>query len=126
MGGCGDASICCTTHSWQGWRQPLQGHDMQGMPQVESGVACGSARCCYVLPTFASLASHNCPQDYEGGDKMRVLPCQHRFHSECVDQWLSNRHPVCPVCKADAHPPATGVLAGAGRGRAGQEGRGVM
>ncbi|PSC73339.1 receptor homology transmembrane domain-and RING domain-containing 2-like isoform X1 [Micractinium conductrix] len=49
-----------------------------------------------------------CLEDYEGGDKMRVLPCQHRFHSECVDQWLSNRHPVCPVCKADAHPPATG------------------
>jgi RING-H2 zinc finger domain len=37
------------------------------------------------------------------GDKQRVLPCQHRFHMECIDQWLSARRPLCPICKCANH-----------------------
>jgi hypothetical protein len=50
-----------------------------------------------------------CLEGYAGGDKLRVLPCQHRYHSGCIDQWLSGRRPLCPVCKADAHPPPAAV-----------------
>ena len=39
------------------------------------------------------------------GEKLRVLPCNHRFHTECIDQWLSSRKPLCPVCKHDALRP---------------------
>ncbi|KAL4424011.1 hypothetical protein ABPG75_001312 [Micractinium tetrahymenae] len=57
-----------------------------------------------------------CLESYCHGEKLRVLPCQHRYHSECVDTWLANRHPICPVCKADAHArtPDSDVEAGAG------------
>lgn len=53
-----------------------------------------------------------CLEDYEIGDKLRILPCQHEFHTVCIDQWLMTRRPFCPVCKRDANtksadPPAS-------------------
>ena len=39
-----------------------------------------------------------CISDYEKGDKLRVLPCKHLFHVDCVDQWLSV-NATCPLCR---------------------------
>ncbi|CAH8253233.1 unnamed protein product [Arabidopsis lyrata] len=53
-----------------------------------------------------------CLEDYIVGDKLRVLPCSHKFHVSCVDSWLISWRTFCPVCKRDARtsadePPAT-------------------
>ncbi|XVF34495.1 hypothetical protein REPUB_Repub18cG0063600 [Reevesia pubescens] len=42
-----------------------------------------------------------CLAEYEEGDKIRVLPCQHEFHMSCVDKWLKEIHGVCPLCRGD-------------------------
>ncbi|XVE71568.1 hypothetical protein DITRI_Ditri10aG0161600 [Diplodiscus trichospermus] len=44
-----------------------------------------------------------CLAEYEEGDKIRVLPCQHEFHMSCVDKWLKEIHGVCPLCRGDVH-----------------------
>lgn len=41
-----------------------------------------------------------CLEDFQAGDRLRVLPCFHRYHSGCVDNWFS-RSRLCPVCKHD-------------------------
>jgi len=43
-----------------------------------------------------------CLGDYEGDEELRLLPCGHCFHAECVDAWLQiNR--ICPMCKVDVY-----------------------
>ena len=49
------------------------------------------------------------PAACRDGNKLRVLPCKHRFHIECIDQWLSSRKPLCPICKWEATQPFVAV-----------------
>ncbi|XVF18040.1 hypothetical protein REPUB_Repub10bG0177200 [Reevesia pubescens] len=42
-----------------------------------------------------------CLEDYKDGEILKVLPCQHDFHSSCVDSWLTKWGTFCPVCKLD-------------------------
>lgn len=52
---------------------------------------------------------HICLVEYEEGDRVRVLPCQHEYHMSCVDKWLKEVHGVCPLCRGDVR----GVMEGA-------------
>lgn len=39
-----------------------------------------------------------CLSDYNEGDKIKSLPCQHHFHLGCIDEWF-NVDDICPLCK---------------------------
>uniref|UniRef100_A0A8C4QGS1 Ring finger protein 150 n=1 Tax=Eptatretus burgeri TaxID=7764 RepID=A0A8C4QGS1_EPTBU len=41
-----------------------------------------------------------CIEGYKSSEEVRVLPCKHVFHKNCVDPWLVN-HRTCPMCKLD-------------------------
>ncbi|KAF9971137.1 hypothetical protein BGZ73_005982 [Actinomortierella ambigua] len=42
-----------------------------------------------------------CLDDYEINDCLRLLPCGHEYHAECIDIWLTRKSTQCPLCKCD-------------------------
>ncbi|PVU89605.1 hypothetical protein BB561_005263 [Smittium simulii] len=42
-----------------------------------------------------------CIEDFSVGNKLRILPCNHKFHASCIDPWLLNQSALCPICKVD-------------------------
>ena len=47
-----------------------------------------------------------CTEDFTKGEEVRVLPCNHKFHPDCVDPWLLNVSGTCPLCRIDLRPQA--------------------
>ena len=45
----------------------------------------------------AGLACSVCTDDFVKGQDTRVLPCNHKFHPECIDPWLLNVSGTCPL-----------------------------
>ncbi|KXT05572.1 hypothetical protein AC578_3709 [Pseudocercospora eumusae] len=72
----------------------------------ESGIAAAVTSSEH-LPT-AQQEDHQgcsiCTEDFEVGQDQRVLPCDHRFHPECIDPWLLNVSGTCPLCRIDLRP----------------------
>mmetsp|Transcript_33251 Transcript_33251/g.63838 ORF Transcript_33251/g.63838 Transcript_33251/m.63838 type:complete len:205 (+) Transcript_33251:111-725(+) len=54
-----------------------------------------------ILNSWGGSSGDNCVvclNDYCQGDVLRVLPCKHRFHVECIDRWLVSHSCACPLC----------------------------
>lgn len=49
-----------------------------------------------------------CIEEFQEGCKVRVLPCGHTFHAECIDIWFIEKQPslTCPMCKGEVDFPA--------------------
>jgi hypothetical protein len=45
----------------------------------------------------SALGCSICTEDFTKGQDIRVLPCNHKFHPDCVDPWLLNVSGTCPL-----------------------------
>lgn len=41
-----------------------------------------------------------CFCDYTEGEKLRMLPCFHDYHVQCIDRWLKE-NTTCPICRVN-------------------------
>jgi hypothetical protein len=50
-------------------------------------------------PSWAgmSISCSICDDDFEHGQDVRLLPCNHGYHPICVDSWLLERSATCPL-----------------------------
>ncbi|XP_048755909.1 E3 ubiquitin-protein ligase ZSWIM2-like isoform X2 [Ostrea edulis] len=52
-----------------------------------------------------------CLRGYEVNQFVRKLPtCKHKFHKDCIDNWLLHSHPTCPVDGQVVWDPVTAQL----------------
>jgi len=49
-----------------------------------------------------------CLDDFDEGDKLRILPCDHGYHSKCIDSWLVKHKRICPQCRKRVFDRGTG------------------
>ena len=60
--------------------EPVDHNHITGDANVDTGLACSV-----------------CVDDFVKGQDIRVLPCKHKFHPECIDPWLLNVSGTCPL-----------------------------
>ena len=41
-----------------------------------------------------------CQYEFQPNEIVKVLPCKHCFHPDCIEEWLKNQK-VCPYCKGE-------------------------
>ncbi|KAJ1929494.1 hypothetical protein IWQ60_001106 [Tieghemiomyces parasiticus] len=72
-----------------------QAHDIVPMAKLDK--VCGN-------PDTTTETCPICLDDIERGQLVRQLPCNHVYHVECIDEWLTEKASVCPTCKYDCAP----------------------
>ena len=68
---------------------------------VESGMGPAQAESVHsgqeATPRDGDRGCSICTEDFTTGEDVRVLPCQHKFHPNCIDPWLLNVSGTCPL-----------------------------
>jgi E3 ubiquitin-protein ligase RHA2 len=57
---------------------------------------------CNYEPSFDSEEDVECSVclcKIEEGDEIRVLRCNHMYHTECLDKWIGFNNNTCPLCR---------------------------
>mmetsp|Transcript_12272 Transcript_12272/g.27859 ORF Transcript_12272/g.27859 Transcript_12272/m.27859 type:complete len:314 (+) Transcript_12272:98-1039(+) len=88
---------------------PLLAHLLQQLSSLQTGLDPGVVEQLTATTTYKATENTKlgdgvlckcmvCLEMFKAGDELRILPCLHRFHKGCVDEWLA-RSAECPICK---------------------------
>lgn len=80
--------VKCLRHRNRVQRQRLPQRDLRRLPVIR-----------YNKDTCRYETCAICLDEYIEGERLRVLPCQHTYHTKCVDPWLTRGKRNCPMCK---------------------------
>lgn len=82
--------------------------DMLKWKRINSSHLCEKHELLKALMESDSTSNRTCSicrEDYQSGEVLRILPCKHKYHSECIEKWFTTssqytRSPACPYCNA--------------------------
>jgi len=72
-----------------------------------SDIESSSTPCLVTIPLQLNLECSICLIEFNENDHCRQLPCDHIFHTACIDQWF-DVSVVCPMCKRNIRSILTG------------------
>lgn len=78
----------CLRHRNRVARERLPARELRNLPVIKYNPATCRYDTCSI-----------CLDDYVEGERLRVLPCLHTYHTKCVDPWLTKGKRNCPMCK---------------------------
>lgn len=55
----------------------------------------------YDKDVHVSNECYICMDAYEQGCELVEIPCNHYFHKDCIQKWLTTEKVTCPVCRKD-------------------------
>jgi hypothetical protein len=115
-----DLEMASSTHTSESHDDTPEASPMhdEAVPQPEADHVTDATTAATTTSTAASAANrdvaeagnNNCPictDDFVKGQDVRLLPCGHQFHPDCIDPWLINVSGTCPLCRIDLNPAAS-------------------
>jgi len=94
--------LALPTKAWQGLKEVLGGTAGAEGGVEGGGTGPGSAGAAGGGSAEEDLECCLCMDAFEKEDEVRLLPCNHFFHKECIDRWFAARayqQRSCPLCK---------------------------
>jgi hypothetical protein len=88
--------------SKDGTAAPTEGarQEPEGRESIEIGPASPTARSTSPnndTPERRGLMCSICTEEFVKGEDVRLLPCNHKYHPQCIDPWLVNVSGTCPL-----------------------------
>lgn len=103
---CASSAIECTTFGSDA--NSSAPPEPQPEPPSKRRNSVKSTRTCKSMAAFSYVSMDSdkvgicsiCLEEYVDEESIvKELPCQHYFHTECIDEWLTTQRNECPLCK---------------------------
>ncbi|KAI9264382.1 hypothetical protein BDA99DRAFT_559648 [Phascolomyces articulosus] len=94
-------------HDMENNNEQLSEHELQREPTLNDENDSQITRRSFSISTVVSQQQHHlqeqvscviCLDSFTCGDVLRILPCHHEYHRDCIDTWLTKKSSSCPLC----------------------------
>ena len=86
------------THRFGSSTKPADRQAIDNLPTQEYTGNVSSSSSTSLDRDDSLLSCGVCLEEFQNGERLKTLPCLHRYHNACIDKWLE-QCAKCPICK---------------------------